>query len=559
MCGSERDARRAVENAINSSSDGFEDWWVLNSIEVRGPKGNTDVDVLVGVPNIGLLIVEVKGWTSFDVDDQGRWTYLGKGGRPVDAGDGPYSQAHRQEYLLLELLTSLRNQGVLSKGPLPKIGSRVLFGNLDSHTQGLTELQRVETLFRDTFCPAGHATQESGRELLNRLRQALATRAKPNRDMENSKERLNEVRRALSPCCSVKGLASFVNASQIRMDELTEGALGELAAWYDGSKLYVEGAAGTGKTCFALKLAVERSQRTGRQALYICFSKRLAEEIRDTPWIREENVRVGTPEDLLEQLGDLGLLSEFEQGEQQAAEAARQAFELMGITPTESFPRAYLESSDFSDALINAFIDSEHDFCALVVDEAQDLPEELLRALSVIVGPDDLFAVFADPRQTTRRERSGLPWARPLFMDDAEQRVLKRNYRNGDRIIDHVEKEFEIGYGLPPLGASPAEVVIEEYRVASDVTESVRMVVAGLKQGGLEPTILTAGVHVQSLADLQDLGTEVADVDDFKGLERKCVVLALGPDVNPLDPNREDLYVGLTRATTHLTVVRPQR
>ena len=557
MCGTELAARRVIENAITSASAEAEGWWALNSIDVRTPQGNTDVDLLVGIPNVGLLIVEVKGWTSFNVDDMNRWTYVGKGGPTRTAS--PYKQAHKQEYLLLELLNSMNGKPTLSIGDLPKIGSRVLFGNLDSHTNGFAKAQLAETLFRDTFCPPGRETPGSARELLNRLRQALITRATPQRSTQNSKLRLDEVRNALTPLCSVTGLASFVDASQIRMDELTDVALGERAAGFVGSRLYVEGAAGTGKTCFALKLAVERSQQTGRPALFTCFSKRLAEEVRNTPWIAKENVRVGTPEDLLTQLGHRDRLSKFEDDEQQAVEAARQSFELMGITPTESLPRAYLESSEFSDVLIDAFIDSSADFCAVVVDEAQDLPEGLLGALSAIVSTDDLFAVFADPRQTTRRERSGLPWAKPTFMVNYTYQVLKRNYRNGDRIIDHVETEFSIEYDRPPLGASPAEVVIEEYKAASGPIASVQEVVAELAEEGLVPTVLTSGIHVQAIAQLQNLGIETHDVDDFKGLERKCLVLVLGAESNPLDPNREDLYVGLTRATTHLTVVRPYR
>jgi len=32
-------------------------------------------------------------------------------------------------------------------------------------------------------------------------------------------------------------------------------------------------------------------------------------------------------------------------------------------------------------------------------------------------------------------------------------------------------------------------------------------------------------------------------------------MLVIGPDPNPLDPNREDLYVGLTRANSFLAIV----
>ena len=556
MCDTEIKARRVIENAIEVAGEAAQGWWVLDSLPIRIREGNTDCDVLVGVPNVGVLIIEVKGWTEFEVDDDGRWSYPGKSGTTVQKGRGPYDQAERQEYLLLGLLNELRQSGGLVDGRLPKIGSRVLFGNLDS-TADFPALIDRETFFRDTFCPPGTLSPASATALLNRIRAALADSAKPDRQMLNNSDRLDEIRRALQPTCKVNGsgLNAFVNHAQIQLDDRTLTALGERAEGYSGNRLFVEGAAGTGKTCYALKLASERSQQTGESALFVCFSERLANEIRMTEWVSNENILVGTPEEILINFGQQEAIDHLRDQEKRSSDAASEAAALMGVATTFEDPRAYLGNEEFW----NLFLDVSYKFCAVVVDEAQDLSEGLLDALTLFVGPDDLFAVFADPRQVTRRERSGLEWQRPDCVKDADYQKLTRNYRNGDRIIDKIEYEVSgLTYRRPDRGASPAEVNIKHYRRSDEIAPLVKEVTDALTRAELNPTVLVTGVHSAQLDEINDLKIDFSEVDGFKGLERKCMVLVVGPDANPLDPNREELYVGLSRATTYLSVITRQ-
>ena len=76
-----------------------------------------------------------------------------------------------------------------------------------------------------------------------------------------------------------------------------------------------------------------------------------------------------------------------------------------------------------------------------------------------------------------------------------------------------------------------------------------------LREAGLDPVVLKTGTSIEQDEALKALGVEAHSVDSFKGLERKAVILALGSHRNPLDPNDEDLYVGLTRATVLLSIV----
>lgn len=557
-CGTELTARRAVEKLIRLAGPAGEGWWALNAVSVRTPEGNTDVDVLVGVPGVGLLIIEVKGWRQFSVDHEGKWSYRGERNTTVNAGDGPFKQAERQEYLLLKMLVSLRDRRNLSTGELPKIGSCVLFGNLMSKAPNLPPLDKPRTLFRDTLCH-DNLDETTAKNTLAHLRTVLNNQFNPTRPMNNGVERLAEIGNTLSPLCSVKGMSVFADDSQIQLDSIAEAALGEKASMFEGTRLYVEGAAGTGKTVYALKLALERSRGSGRPALYTCFSRRLAEEVRATPWLDDDLVVVGTPEELLERFGGGARLEHFLAEEQKSIDADRRVAEMMGTENPGAPPRAYLESSAFAEALVDVVAESHIEFSAVVVDEAQDLADELLDGLSSLVSSSDLFAVFADPRQTTRRERASKPWHRPASLEEGTSLVFSCNYRNGDRIIDAVESEFSIGYARPPRGASPAEVRVEEYVSASDMPTLVAHLVDELRDEGLEPEVLVSAVQPRERDELHASGISTTEVDEFKGLERQCIVLIQGPHPNPLDPNREDSYVGMTRATTVLTLVRRRK
>ena len=556
MCGTEIEARRSLEAAISAAGRHGDGWWVLNTIPLRESE-NSDADVVVGIPNSGLLILEVKGWTRFTVDDRGRWRRPGAGGQMVDLGDGPFVQAQRQEYLLYEMLQRFRNDGLLGLGSLPRIGSGVLFGNLTGGevdtTDWVNELRF--TLFRDTFCPTIHPSEDEAVQLLNRLRALLGANTIPERQTDNSAPRLAQLHQLLAPTRRVSGLAAFVADSHEALNQLAEAAMSAKADVLTANSLYVEGAAGTGKTVLALQLGLQRSRSAERPSLYICYSPRLAEEIREVHQGGDGTVLIFTPEELLCSLAGHEAMEPFLRAEAEANEAALEVAELMGTSTEPEQSRAYLGSDEFWDTLIAAVARSGDDFAAVVVDEAQDLWEPAFAYLSSLVGPNELFAVFVDPHQTTRRERAGLVWTQPTSTLDGQSIRLNRNFRNGDRIIDAVEQRFRIRYDRPPRGPLPAELMLRPYSNRDPLPGLVIRHAAELRDAGLDPVVLTTGVSVGEEAVLRANGITPFTVESFKGLERRAVILVLGNDTSPVDPNDEDLYVGMTRATVLLSLI----
>jgi len=556
MCDSEIKARLATERWIREAGARGEGWWALSSVPVRVPRGNTDLDVLVGIPGSGLLIIEVKAWSEFAVDEFGVWSQRRNAQSEwTDEGQGPYVQAQREEYLLAELLFVLRQKRIISNVPLPRIGSCVLFGNQNSGVQ-LPDLLSTFTLFRDTFCHSRETDSAAATGVLNRLQDMLRNQVADVKGKDNSRERLAEIRDALSLESNVRGLGAFIDESIIHVEQLSQNVFSERAAVFGGSRLYVEGAAGTGKTVYALKLAIQRARETQRPALYVCYSRLLAQEMREVSWIKGSNVIVATPEELLVSHGGERQLRDFEAAEIRSRESAAEVARLMGQAAPKAIPRAYLGSAHFTEVLVGQLALAGSEFSAVVVDEAQDLSEELLEGLSTLTGPADLFAVFADPRQTTRRERSGINWTKPASLRDAVEQRLEKNFRNGDRIIDRVESEFStLRYRRPELGSPEGVVETRTYSKRSELVPTVIKFHSELVLEDLKPVILVSAVHESELQELRVNGLQPIDVDDFKGLEDRCVMLVIGPDPNPLDPNREDLYVGLTRANSFLAIV----
>jgi Rad3-related DNA helicase len=355
-------------------------------------------------------------------------------------------------------------------------------------------------------------------------------------------------------------LNCFISESVARIEQLSQTAFSERSAIYEGGRLLVRGAAGTGKTVYALQLAINRAGTSGMPALYVCYSEHLANHIRESAWNSWGNLVITTPEELLVDLAGTESLKPFLDLEAEQQRSLSELYALLGEEPNKARARSYLDATKFGEQLIEAAAEAGARYSAVVVDEAQDFSDSLIDLFSLLVAPDGLFAAFVDPRQVTRRERGGAAWITPQSLRTATTQDLVKNYRNGDRIIDLVENEFsQLRYGRPVLGAPESIVDIREYSRASELPAVVQALIDELREADVHPSVLVSALGKEHLDELRRMGVNPVPVDDFKGLEDRAVVLVTGPSPNPLDPNREELYVGLTRANSYLGMVRRVR
>lgn len=334
-------------------------------------------------------------------------------------------------------------------------------------------------------------------------------------------------------------------------------------------RLYVSGLAGTGKTVLALTLAgmhAHRARERAGQALYVCYSEPLAVDltsmVRDYPGA--SGVVIHTPETLFRTLvpdaeRELALLqSRTRSLEDELAEA-------LGLVATSGpalppVSRGYLDTSEFWDK-IAAAADHGTAFAGVVVDEAQDLGQVAFSALSALTEPDGLFAVLADPRQTTRASRAGRPWYAPYEMRDAVVRVLEHNYRNTRHIAREVARRARVEYLYPQIMPEGTPVEVSSWNDETSLLVQIKAAAARFCSDGLdlaaEAAVLveehTGSPELDALIRLGECGgLPVFPVDAFRGRERSAIVYVRGPvsGLLAIGASEEQVYVGLSRAVS---------
>ena len=241
----------------------------------------------------------------------------------------------------------------------------------------------------------------------------------------------------------------------------------------------------------------------------------------------------------------------------------------------ETLPRAL-------DAAIDA--DPDTRFHAIVVDEGQDFARGWLESLELLlVQPDDVFWVFHDPAQALFRPdvvgELGLTRLE-LFEDHRNPPDVARlasRFRIGESEVLSLRQE-----GLPAriIEAAPGretlealrrvlhELIVDEqvptFRIAvlsgrsaseSDVWKQRRFGNAVLWNEAFDDEGRSRGLAPEDVPDEPDDVVLFETIRRFKGLEREVVVLVELPEQG--DRLDELLYVGLTRATTHLVVIAP--
>lgn len=344
-------------------------------------------------------------------------------------------------------------------------------------------------------------------------------------------------------------LANQINSDEDRIAHLTEQQKRVLNSNARVPRLDVTGMAGAGKTMLALEHAKRRAA-LGRDVLYVCFNRALADELNeglDVAGLRVTNFHKLCVDEALAN----------------------------GVTPTwhgkADAPREYFES-ELPDLLVDAATAKDGLFDDIIIDEAQDLSDYYLAALLA----------------TLRDETTAHVW---LFRDD-NQRVfgtdltvpdgflpadLHVNCRNTQAIHAEVASMYEgvlepecIGPDGRPVQwittddqAAAVGRVIErlcgEGEVAHDdivVLSAHRMAGSRVGRASYETFAFTTKRWGFD-DDPNDTRPRVRfeSVRAYKGLEAPVVILCELDDIEDPEERRRELYVGASRARSHLVVV----
>jgi hypothetical protein len=327
----------------------------------------------------------------------------------------------------------------------------------------------------------------------------------------------------------------------------------------------VVGPAGSGKSMLAAEKA-RRLAAEGFRTLLVCFNQRLATSMRRE--LAEAKAPAGLDVTTFHRLCEL-------------------AGSRAGVLPERPSPIPQAWWDETLPEALDAAIDVDPDmrYHAIIVDEGQDFALGWLESLGMMLfdTKEDVFWVFHDPAQALFRPdvvgRLGLEQLE-LYEDHRSPPAVSRlasRFREDKAEIDVFREE-----GLPaeivaaPPGTETVAAVrkqlhrltvdeqVATFRIAvlsgaaptkSAVWAQRRFGNAVLWNEALDDAGRSKGLPPEDVPDEPGDVVLFETIRRFKGLEREVVVLCeLAEDSGRLDGL---LYVGLTRATTHVVVIAP--
>jgi hypothetical protein len=555
-------AERQVEERLRAALPGPEYRIYVNvnwtgPVRERGPARDGEADAVITHPEHGLLVLEVKAGEP-SVDDSGHW-HLG----PIALKESPFEQARTSKHYLRAKLVDLPDW---PQDIDPLAGHAVAFPDVD-----LESLPRGHSLL-GVDAPTDLVLDAHALETTDGIQGWLdhvfeywqgdgGGRYRP-----LGERGVRLVDELLRPTVSLHRLvrgrieddrAALVDASRTQSRILNR--------WRSLRQVEVVGPAGSGKSM----LAAERARRLaaeGYRTLLVCFNQRLATTMQ---------------RDLADAKAPAGLdVTTFHRLCELLAGSA-------GALPTRPspIPREWWDKTlpDALDAAIDA--DPDARYHAVIVDEGQDFALGWLESLGLLLQDTEhgVFWVFHDPAQALFRPdvvgELGLDRLE-LFEDHRNPPSVARlasRFRDDAEAIEVFREE-----GLPAevleveAGAATVEalrktlhrLVVEEqvptFRIAvlsgrsardSDVWRARRYGNTMLWNEALDDEGRSKGLPPERVPEEPDDVVLFETIRRFKGLEREVIVLCELPDTGArLD---ELLYVGLTRATTHIVAIAP--
>lgn len=214
---------------------------------------------------------------------------------------------------------------------------------------------------------------------------------------------------------------------------------------------------------------------------------------------------------------------------------------------------------------------------AIIVDEGQDFDWHWWTALeSSLVSPKSIFYIFYDDNQVLYKNRGSLP-------DDMTEFALNHNIRNSKAIFEQVKPFYrnDSGTRMRSKGPDGREVEVHKYTSAEamrkDVIRTIQRLIEVERFDKEDLVVLTpkrldrsALLNCAGTASYHLVGKDAqgknqilcSTIHSFKGLERKCVLVAeLDEEILkfPEEDSANRFYVGFSRAKTHLAIFgKPQ-
>lgn len=407
---SERIVYQELKNQLPDSFDVF--YSVSWTSYDAGRLVKSEADFVVASPDYGFLCLEVKGGSSVRIEDN-VW-YLSDavhGERKLNMS--PYDQAEKNMYYFIKVFSNkynMRYSGTFGAGvifPFYPIGEDVELSNRDREctidSNDLNNLyDRIKKMFRlwgGTSYGRRFYPISQHRAFLELIRDRLAISAAAGALVRYKDQQLNVINRVQD-----NYIYLLSNVKQF----------------------YMHGGAGTGKTWIAMKMAKYAAEVSGKEVLFVCASKPLAEMVR---------VHIGEAVDVKD---------------------VRSLFQNV-IHDFDTFHEPTF------DGLSNNFIADCSKYDAIFVDEAQDFTSEWASIVRKLLVDDknSRLGIFFDDVQVLREDSFGDGFG----IQDAPF-LLRENIRNTANIYNWVADKTNLGTDMianPVEGPTPITEKVSEH------------------------------------------------------------------------------------------------
>ncbi len=522
--------RRAEVRVYDAFADAPNDWRVFYSVawlsrdqtqELR----EGEADFIVVHPHLGLLVIEVKGGGIERDGSSGSWWSVDAQG-DAHAIHDPFSQASRSKHALIAKIREL-----------PEFRDRWVSA---AHAVAFPDLGHLTA-------PAGmHAPAELVicAEDLPRLAERIEEiyrYSRPPNEQPLGAAHAATIERLLAPTLHVRApLAVAAREADRAILTLTEEQYRVLDLLTRVRRVAISGPAGSGKSLLAVEQA-RRLAEQGLRTLFVCFNRPLADAV-GAGLGSVERLHVHTFHDLCLQLGQ---------------EAGLVDGDYIDHPPPGFFDR-------LPEMLLQALNDRpDLRFDAVVVDEGQDFEAEWWTLLELALNDPTagILYVFHDDAQRVTEGTSSLP-------ADLTSIPLTHNIRN-TQTIHRLASRFSPASSEADGPEGRAVEFIElgtTDQFVPTLSKALHRLVREEQFRPEEIAILSGrGRATTSLAGLERIGAyrcgplpvlpgvvAVDTIRRFKGLDSRVVVLV---EIDHLAEEHGLLYVGTTRARTHLVVI----
>lgn len=494
----------------------------------RGTVG--EVDFVIAHPDLGVLIMEVKGG---DVEvKQGIWYSTGYTGRTSEIQD-PCEQAERNRRALRDWLTHDPRTRNIPFALFPAVALP------DSKVEGHIRPDCPQDIFIDIT----HLDDLEGRLL--EIFAYWKSRADRSNNAMGGKTAVNALIDLFIPTRTLRPrVADIFERERRKIEELTQQQFMILRLLRMQRRAAIVGGAGTGKTMLAMEKAQQLIEQ-GYRVLFLCFNQQLKQWLDSN--LRHTDLMIATFHGLV-----------------------GHALNWSGVRmPTGNF---YSQAGDIlSDATQSMqSMQSDKLFDAIIVDEAQDFEDTWWIPLpDLLKNPQDgIMYVFFDDNQRIYTQISNIPMSsEPMFLSD--------NCRNTQhihtRLALYMQDRYEtvcLGPEGRPVEVIPADTPQEAHKALQSLLNRL------VNQEGIRTEdiiVLTAASEKRSnwkkderlgnfiltwfLDTEMESAIRVSTIHSYKGLETAVVILT------ELDlASREEIvsqlvYVGMSRARHHAIVI----